>query len=149
MSVAMISMKLWRVTHAVPLLAVLFNLGRADAAVDATALEQSFEQHVKPFLNQNCVRCHNPDKVKSGVRVDHLNAKLEDPQLRLWEAMEKQISNKIMPPEEESQPTDGERERMAAWIQRALELLIGLWFRMFSRIDFGHGLEQEKTLEKP
>ncbi len=122
MSVAMISMKLWRVKHAVPLLAVLFLLGRADAAVDAAALEQSFQQHVKPFLNQNCVRCHNPDKMKSGVRVDHLNANLEDPQLRLWEAMEKQISDKIMPPEEESQPTDGERERMAAWIQQALEL---------------------------
>ena len=117
------SMKLWRVPHAVELLAVLFILGRADAAVDPKALELSFEQHVKPFLNRNCVRCHSTDKMKSGVRVDHLNASLEDSQVRLWEMIAKQISNKIMPPEEEEpQPTNIERERMAGWIQHALEI---------------------------
>lgn len=115
-------MKLWRVPHLVQLLVLLFMLGRAGAAVDPTALESSFEQHVKPFLNRNCVRCHNQEKMKSGVRVDHLDASLEDSQIRLWEVIEKQINDKVMPPEEEPQPTDSERERMAEWIQGALEI---------------------------
>ncbi len=118
----MIPKKHWSLPLAVQLLAVLFILGRADAAVDPTALEHSFEHHVKPFLNRNCVRCHNTEKMKSGVRVDHLNASLEDSQVRLWEVIEKQISDKIMPPEDEPQPTNLERERMAGWIQQALEI---------------------------
>lgn len=60
--------------------------------------------------------------MKSGIRVDHLNASLEDPQLRLWEAIEKQIHDKTMPPEEEPPPTDLERARVAGWIREALEI---------------------------
>lgn len=110
------------VPHAVQLLSVLLILGWAHAGGAATGFKQSFEQQVKPLLNRHCVRCHNPEKQKSGVRVDHLDANLEDRQLRVWEAMGKQIRSKSMPPEDEPQPIDIERERMAAWIQQALEI---------------------------
>ena len=110
------------VPHGVQRLLLVLILGRAHAAGAATELDQSFAQHIKPLLNRHCVRCHNPEKQKSGVRVDHLDASLEDPQLRLWEAMGKQIRSKSMPPEDEPQPTDIERERMAEWIQQALEI---------------------------
>ena len=42
----------------------------ADGA--AMALEPAFKQHVKPFLEQNCLRCHNADTMMSGVRFSQL-----------------------------------------------------------------------------
>src|SRR5262245_52755846 len=79
---------------------------RAEAADGtAIALQPSFEQQAKPFLEQNCVRCHNGDITMSGVRVDQLDAGLEDPHLRLWEAIRKKIGDETMPPKDQPQPT--------------------------------------------
>ncbi len=114
--------KLDPVSLAVQNLLFLLILGWANAVGTATELDQSFAQEMKPLLNRHCVRCHNPEKQKSGVRVDQLDASLEDRQLRVWEAMGKQIRSKTMPPEDEPQPTDIERTRMAEWIQKALEI---------------------------
>ena len=60
----------------------------------ADPLEAAFDRDVKPFLKQYCVRCHNADKMTSGVRVDHLDAKLEDRHLKLWEHVLKQIEGR-------------------------------------------------------
>ena len=95
----------------------------AQAADSATvALRPSFEQQVKPFLKQNCVRCHNADTAMSGVRVDQLDAALEDRHLRLWEGIRKKISDETMPPKGQPQPTSAERQQMVEWITRALEV---------------------------
>ena len=93
----------------------------ANAADGQTPLEKSFDLHVKPFLKQYCVRCHNAEKMKSGIRVDHLDAALEDHQLRLWEDLRRQISDATMPPEFAAQPTDDRRKGMVEWINQALE----------------------------
>ncbi len=96
---------------------------RAQAADDGTtALGSSFEQRVKPFLNQNCVPCHNADLMTSGVRVDHLDASLEERQLRSWEVVAKRIGDETMPPKGFPQPSGAEREEMVAWISQALEI---------------------------
>jgi len=87
-----------------------------------TALEPSFEQLVKPFLEQNCVRCHNADTMMSGVRVDELDAVLEDRHVRLWEGIRKRIGDETMPPKGQPQPTSAERQQMVEWITRALEV---------------------------
>ena len=96
---------------------------QAQAADGApTALETSFERHVKPFLEQNCVQCHNVDTMTSGVRVDHLDAALEDRHLRLWEVIRKRIGDATMPPKGVPQPASAERQRMVEWITQALEV---------------------------
>src|SRR5262245_7357890 len=94
------------------------------AAADGTAiaLKASFEQQAKPFLEQNCVRCHNGDITMSGVRVDQLDSGLEDRHLRLWEAIRKKIGDETMPPKGQPQPTISDRQRMVEWITRALEV---------------------------
>jgi len=86
------------------------------------ALEPSFQQQVKPFLEQNCVRCHNADTTMSGVRVDQLDAAFEDRYLRLWEAIRKKIGDQTMPPQGQPQPTSAERQQMVEWITRALDV---------------------------
>ena len=85
-------------------------------------LEASFERHTKPFLQQNCVPCHNEDTRTSGIRVDHLDAALEDRHLRLWEVIRKRIGDATMPPKGVPQPASAERQRMVEWITQALEV---------------------------
>src|SRR5262245_53922174 len=76
----------------------------------AQNLESSFDQQVKPFLKQNCVRCHNADLMTSGVRVDHLDATLDDKHLVLWEHIRKKISDGSMPPKGLPQPSASDRQ---------------------------------------
>lgn len=85
-------------------------------------LEQSFEQRAKPFLKQYCMRCHDAEKMTSGVRVDQLDAAIEDRHLRVWKAIGDQLADEVMPPEDQPQPTSVERRRMVEWIERALNL---------------------------
>lgn len=102
--------------------AILLVAHATRAADDGKELEKSFDQHVRPFLKQFCVPCHNVDKMTSGIRVDHLNSALDDQQLRLWEDLRKQIGNEAMPPEDAAQPKSDERKRMLAWIEQALNV---------------------------
>ena len=84
-------------------------------------LQPSFEQIVKPFFKRNCVRCHNEDVSISGVRVDQLDAALEDRHLKLWEAVRRRIGNESMPPKGQPQPAKIERQEVVEWIDRALD----------------------------
>ena len=88
----------------------------------AVPLEASFQQQAKPFLEHHCVQCHNVDVMTSGVRVDHLDATLQDRHLRLWEAVRKKIGDESMPPKGLPQPTRTERQQMVEWITRALDV---------------------------
>ena len=93
----------------------------APAADNALAFQASFDKSVKPFLKAHCERCHHVEKSTSGVRVDHLNAALDDRHVKLWDSIRKQISDKIMPPAEEPQPTNEERDRIVGWITQGLD----------------------------
>jgi len=88
----------------------------------SAVLGPSFEQQVRPFLKQNCVRCHNENAALSGVRVDHLDAGLEDRHLKLWEHIQKRISDQSMPPKGQPQPAAADRQQAVAWIAKALDL---------------------------
>lgn len=111
-------MTLGRPALLLPLLLVAAP-ARAD---DPAALDKPFNDSVKPFLAKYCVRCHNADKMTSGVRVDHLDAKLEDRQMKVWEHVHKQLKAGAMPPEESKQPTADERRRAVEWVDRAITL---------------------------
>ena len=82
----------------------------------------SFENQIKPFLQQNCVRCHNAELSTSGVRVDHLDAAFEDGRMPLWERIRRKIGDGSMPPKGQPQPAATERQRVAEWITQALDL---------------------------
>ena len=117
--------QVWLAFALVSTISVALNLGlhRAAAADGAPpSVEASFEQTAGPFLNQNCVACHNENTAMSGVRLDQLDAALEDRHLRLWEVVRKRIGDESMPPEGASQPTAAERQRMGDWIERALDV---------------------------
>jgi mono/diheme cytochrome c family protein len=110
--------------HGLLFSAVLLGAAFPDAgnATGGNAAAATFEQQAKPFLQQNCVRCHNVDQMLSGVRVDHLGGSLEERHLPLWEAIRRRVSDGSMPPKGAPQPATGERERMTEWITRALDI---------------------------
>ncbi|MSV30104.1 MAG: DUF1587 domain-containing protein, partial [Bryobacterales bacterium] len=112
-------------TFALLLFIGIASIGRswlAQAAATRTPLEPLFDLHVKPFLKQNCVRCHNVNTAMSGIRLDQLDAALEDRHLKLWEAVRHRISEGTMPPKGQPQPTSAESERMVDWITQALDV---------------------------
>ncbi|MFO0805575.1 MAG: DUF1587 domain-containing protein, partial [Gemmataceae bacterium] len=75
---------------------------------------------MKPFLKTYCQRCHHADKQTAGVRVDHLDAKLEDRTLKLWDHVLKLTRDGAMPPEDATQPKAEERKRAVAWMEANL-----------------------------
>jgi mono/diheme cytochrome c family protein len=84
-----------------------------------TALEPSFNETVKPFFNQNCVKCHNSDLSTAGIRVDQLDATLEDRQIPVWEAIRRRVHDGSMPPKGLPEPTVADRQKMETWIGNA------------------------------
>lgn len=108
-------------TQVAVLLATLIAAA-AHAADDAKSLATSFDRHVKPFLQQHCARCHNEEKLTSGIRVDQLDEALEDRHLKLWEGIRRQIEKRVMPPEDEPQPTEEQRQHVLQWIEQGLHV---------------------------
>ena len=83
-------------------------------------IEKSFVEQAQPLLNKYCLRCHNADVMKSGIRVDQLDGSLQDRHLFLWKDIRGQIDGHAMPPEDEPQPTQEERELLSTWIEQAM-----------------------------
>ncbi|MFM7863107.1 MAG: hypothetical protein ACKPHU_02760, partial [Planctomycetaceae bacterium] len=52
-----------------------------------------FETHVRPLLASHCARCHNADKMTSGIRVDQIAGIPEDRHLALLADIRKQIDS--------------------------------------------------------
>lgn len=115
----------WRIFACLAILLASMDSSRAQEpaiSLDRTteALHARFDLDVAPFLQRHCVSCHNEQDRESGVRVDHLNAALEDSSLGLWEAIRKQVHDRKMPPEEGSQPNEEEHRALIAWIDQGL-----------------------------
>ena len=89
-------------------------------AVPAVSSQESFAKQVQPLLKKYCLRCHNADKMNSGIRVDQLTGALKVKHLFLWKDILKQVAGESMPPEDELQPTTDERRLLAEWIPRAI-----------------------------
>jgi len=84
--------------------------------------DSRFEQSVKPFLTQNCQRCHNVDNSTAGIRVDLLDAKFDDNQVKVWEAVQRRVRAGTMPPKGQPQPTPEDRQQITAWIGHGLDV---------------------------
>jgi len=88
--------------------------------VTVTEIDKEFRDFVQPLFKQYCIRCHNADQMKSGIRVDLLTGIPEDKHLFLWKDILKQISDGAMPPEDEPQFDENQKKRLTGWIQRAM-----------------------------
>ncbi|MEO1979836.1 MAG: DUF1592 domain-containing protein [Fuerstiella sp.] len=110
------------VTHASGRTAVAQEESTVDGADDnvSASVNTDFRQNVQPLLQKFCLRCHTAEKMEAGVRLDELNGDLEDRRLRLWDSILGQLTDEVMPPEDESQPTAAERKTLVDGIRQAL-----------------------------
>jgi len=64
-------------------IAVLATVGVSATEVDVSRLPRaatnviSFDQHVRPMLERSCIRCHGPERPKSGYRLDNREGALK------------------------------------------------------------------------
>ena len=89
-------------------------------SVEEAAVQKKFQKQIQPLVAKYCLRCHNAEKMKSGIRVDRLNGALEDRQLFLWKGILEQVADEAMPPEDELQLTPKHRRLLTDWIGDAL-----------------------------
>jgi len=87
----------------------------------AAARADQFRLAISPFLNKYCARCHDESVTKSGVRIDRLGPDPDEPQLRVWKGVLRQLEEGSMPPADEAQPDPSEREQAVHWIENTLD----------------------------
>jgi hypothetical protein len=91
----------------------------ADSALAAPAWES-----VEPVLAAKCYECHGGEKTKGGVDLKALST---DPKVGeefdLWERVLDSVLSGEMPPPKSEPLAEGEGERLAAWVEGALDEL--------------------------
>jgi hypothetical protein len=64
---------------------------------------------ITPFLKENCVRCHGPEKQKGKMRLDALSLEMTNGSIaQRWQDVLDTLNAGDMPPEDEKQPTKRE-----------------------------------------
>ena len=85
------------------------------------ACGQSFDEAAKPFIRQNCISCHGPEKQKGKLRLDTLSADFNDPHsAEKWKEVVTVINRHEMPPEDEPQPAARDASAFAGWLETQL-----------------------------
>ena len=99
-------------------------LSAAGVADGQEALEPdsaTFKKRVAPLVEKYCVNCHGAKKQKGDVRLDTLDGDLVNGKsVFLWKDVLHRLETGEMPPEDEPQPTEAERDALAQWIRAEL-----------------------------
>ncbi len=91
-------------------------------AQSPTASLPELAAKIQPLLGEFCIRCHNVDMAKSGVRLDQLTPDFPDNQLFLWKDVLAQVADEAMPPEDERQLSAEQRSLLENSIRDAMNL---------------------------
>jgi mono/diheme cytochrome c family protein len=85
------------------------------------ASADGFDTIVKPFLSAHCVTCHGHETHKRELNFEAFTSvsALVDHRDR-WEDVVRKLRDREMPPDEEPQPSEHQRQAVAAWLAREL-----------------------------
>ncbi|CAN5281292.1 hypothetical protein BH23VER1_BH23VER1_00720 [soil metagenome] len=97
--------------------------GQEDAPLPPDVAAQApldFRQHIEPIFLEYCFDCHGDGETEGELSLDYadsesLEAFVND--RHKWGAVWENLRTHTMPPSRKPQPTDDERELVAAWIQ--------------------------------
>ena len=95
-------------------------LGEEVKIATAPATPFRVSEPVLPLLQKYCVSCHNADEQSGDVRLDNLESLKLDVRLDLLNRAHEQIFIGEMPPKNEKQPTEAERNLLADWVASEL-----------------------------
>jgi mono/diheme cytochrome c family protein len=81
-----------------------------------------FDSVVKPFLTENCFRCHGNKKHEKDLNFQAFTSadSLIEHRER-WEEVVRKLKGSEMPPLEEDQPDEDQRQAVATWVERELD----------------------------
>src|SRR5258705_2991869 len=94
---------------------------RTPAPILASASTDGFESLVRPFVTKNCISCHGNEKHKKDLNFESFTAAktlIEDRDR--WDDVVLKLRHREMPPDEEPQPPEHQRQAVAAWLAREL-----------------------------
>ena len=80
-----------------------------------------FNSSISGFMKKHCVACHGADEPAGDVRLDAIDGDIvRGTSVSLWKDVLHRIETGEMPPEDEPQPTEAERDSLAKWIRGEL-----------------------------
>jgi mono/diheme cytochrome c family protein len=89
-----------------------------------TALELQFQNKIKPFLQENCFKCHGNGKHKGDVALDKFtNFASVQLDLDTWQTVRDELEHHDMPPEDEPQPTSDKIRSVLAFCGQAMDFV--------------------------
>ena len=96
------------------LLTAMSCVARADLQPDL----EIYRQQVEPLLQQYCGRCHGKETAEAKIRFDNIDPNIiTGEHSGHWEDVREAFNNGDMPPEDEPQPTNVERDVIASWLE--------------------------------
>lgn len=80
----------------------------------------TYEKDILPLVEIYCMDCHDTLTTKGDLDLERFETQeMVIASIGIWDRMAKRIQNKEMPPRKEDvQPTDEERARLVAWIEK-------------------------------
>lgn len=108
------------------LAAVASGLGLALAsalpAQDALgAASQTFDQSIRPLLQQFCLKCHSTEKQKGDLDLEAFTSfDVVRRQPLVWQQVAAQLAEREMPPQTSRQPDEAQRALLLRWVQDTL-----------------------------
>jgi hypothetical protein len=83
-----------------------------------------FEQTIRPLLKQYCLQCHSSEKHKGDLDLERFSSMSEVKRHpKIFQDVAEKLANKEMPPEEQPQPSELEKQRLARWIEAMIEMV--------------------------
>ena len=124
---------------------LLLLLSRASTA----AATEGLDPNVQRFFSSYCVKCHGPDEQEADFRTDQLKISTTVGDAEYWQLVLDNLHLGEMPPEDEEQPSEKERERITTWIEgelrRARRVLSGdtgeVALRRLNRTEYENTIE--------
>ena len=106
------------------ILALLAWVGPARVHASGPDLD-GFRDEVRPFLDQHCVKCHDPARAKAKGGVDLSAAGIGDApaarqRRKLWRGVIEQVETLEMPPSGEPMVDPERRGRVVEWLKKAV-----------------------------
>ncbi|MHB1560443.1 MAG: DUF1592 domain-containing protein [Isosphaeraceae bacterium] len=114
--------RLVAVFSALELVATLMVLSQPAAAQQPESSDRQktadpYVRTVRPILVRYCAGCHMNGEAEAGIALDRFKTQAEAMRGgRSWLRVRDAVQGRIMPPEDEPQPSPDERARLTAWV---------------------------------
>lgn len=123
------------------LLIVCASRGLADEVTDALHVPSD----VQTVLASRCLDCHSDDSPDGEVRFDSLAEAELDTRLELLNRAQEQLYFRHMPPQDADQPSEAERELLAAWLSAELKRFAASTLEdKLQRPEYGNYIDHDK-----